>query len=83
METNQTPKQWYVGRTGNHQGLVCEEKTGKNIAVTYDKADAPLVALAPEMYECLVEAEDQSRMRRPIKKATWLKMISIIGRIRN
>ena len=40
-------KNWYVGKTGNHQGLVIEEGTGKNIAVAYDKKDAPLLAAAP------------------------------------
>ena len=44
-------KKWYVAKTGNHQGLVVEEETGKNIAVCYDKADAPLLAAAPALLE--------------------------------
>ena len=50
METK-TLKRWYEGKTGNHQGLVIEEETGKSIAVTYDKKDAPLIAAAPELLE--------------------------------
>jgi hypothetical protein len=51
-----TPGPWYVARMGNdHQGLVIAEGSGANVAVTYDKADAPLVALAPEMLDSLSE----------------------------
>lgn len=46
-------KHWYESKTGNHQGLVIEEETGRNVAVTYDKADAPLVAAAPALLEAL------------------------------
>ena len=51
--TTHTPKSWYVAKTGNHQGLVIDEKTGANIAVAYDKADAPLLAAAPAMLDLL------------------------------
>ena len=45
-------KNWYVAKMVNDfQGLVIDEQTGKNIAVTYDKKDAPLVAAAPELLE--------------------------------
>jgi hypothetical protein len=44
---------WYVASTGNHQGLVIEETTGANIAVTYDKENAPLVAAAPRLLNAL------------------------------
>lgn len=44
---------WYVVSTGNHQGLIVEETTGANIAATYNKHDAPLVAAAPELLEAL------------------------------
>lgn len=50
-------KNWYEGKTGNHQGLIIEEGTGKNIAVAYDKADAALIAAAPELLEALEAAE--------------------------
>ena len=42
-------RNWYVISTGNHQGLVVEEGTGANIAVTYDAKHAPLVAAAPDL----------------------------------
>ena len=46
-------KTWYVASTGNHHGLVVEEATGRNVAVTYNKADTPLVSAAPELLEAL------------------------------
>jgi hypothetical protein len=50
---------WYEANMGNdRQGLVIEEATGRNIAVTYDKADAALVAAAPELLDTLKEAVD-------------------------
>ena len=49
-----TPGPWYAANMGNdYQGLVIDEKTGANIAVTYDKRHAPFVAAAPAMYEAL------------------------------
>lgn len=48
---------WYVGKTGNHQGLVIEEGTGRTVAVAYNKADAPLLAAAPDMLSALKAAE--------------------------
>lgn len=47
---------WYEANTGNHQGLVVEEGTGRDVAVCYDKADAPLVAAAPELLAALQNA---------------------------
>ena len=44
-----TKRQWYEASTGNHQGLIIEEDTGENIAVSYDKADARLIAAAPDL----------------------------------
>ncbi len=56
-----TPGPWYVGKTGNHQGLVIAEKTGANVAVAYDKADAPILAAAPQMLVALTELERCTR----------------------
>ena len=42
-------RNWYRASTGNHQGLVAEEETGRSVAVTYDKADAALIAAAPTL----------------------------------
>jgi hypothetical protein len=51
--TEQKHAPWYEAKTGNHQGLIIEEGTGRNIAVAYDKSDAPLIAAAPAMLEAL------------------------------
>lgn len=48
-----TPGDWYVASTGNHQGLVASESTGDNIAIAYDKQDAPLLAAAPDLLDAL------------------------------
>jgi hypothetical protein len=57
MKTNN----WYKCNTSNGQGMVTDEVTGKTIAVTYDEANASLIAAAPEMYKMLAI----------IKKAYW------------
>lgn len=46
---------WYTHAPcpDDSQGLVYDEQTGRNIAVTYDPKDAPLVAAAPELLEVL------------------------------
>jgi hypothetical protein len=44
----------YEAKTGNHQGLIIEEETGRNVAVTYDKADAPTIVHAVNSYEDLL-----------------------------
>jgi hypothetical protein len=39
---------------GEHrQGLVIEDATGRNVAVTYEGKDAALVAAAPDLLEAL------------------------------
>ena len=45
---------WYKARmSGNGQGLVIEQDTGRDVAVTYDEKDAALVAAAPELLDAL------------------------------
>jgi hypothetical protein len=54
MTTTKTKDtQWYAAKTGNHQGLVIEEGTGRSVAVAYDKSDAPLLAAAPKLLSAL------------------------------
>jgi K+/H+ antiporter YhaU regulatory subunit KhtT len=61
-----TARNWYESNTGNHQGLIIEEETGKNIAVTYEKEHAALIVRAvnshdeltaslEEILQCLME----------------------------
>jgi len=40
---------WYAANTGNHQGLIIDEESGRSIAVSYEKEDANLIAAAPEL----------------------------------
>ncbi len=44
--------------------------------------NARLIAAAPELLEVLAEAEAQVRNRLYVKKATWLKMVEVINKIR-
>ncbi len=67
---------WYVASTGNHQGLIVEENTGKNIAVSYEKDNANLLAAAPELLEalqnCVIDAIQnltKTERRERIKQA--------------
>lgn len=48
---------WYVKKTSGNQALILDEKTGKDIAVAYDAANAPLLAAGPDMLEILRETE--------------------------
>ena len=51
-----TPKRWSVAKTGNHQGLIVDDNTGRNVAVSYDKEDADLIAAAPELLDACHDA---------------------------
>jgi len=51
--SEQASREWYTASMGNHQGLIVDMTTGNNIAVAYDKANAPLIAAAPELLETL------------------------------
>lgn len=44
---------WYVAKMDSHQGLIIDEADGRNVAVAYDKKDAPLLAAAPTMLEAM------------------------------
>lgn len=49
---------WYTAKTSGDQGLIIEEETGRNVAVVYDKKDAPLLAAAPELLQAVKEILD-------------------------
>lgn len=49
---NQT-QSWYVANGPGGQGHVVSETDGRNVAITYDEKDAPLVAAAPELLKAL------------------------------
>ena len=53
-QTGEAKMSWYKARmSGNGQGLVIEQDTGRAVAVTYDEKDAALVAAAPELLDAL------------------------------
>ena len=63
METKQ--KLWHASKAGNdHQGLVIEEG-GRTVAVSYQLADAALLAAAPDLLEACkfaLEATDDDEL---------------------
>lgn len=64
METvEHTKDAWYVSKTGDHQGLVVSEATGENIAVVYDKANAPLMAAAPDLLVAIRDIAGLAQMQ--------------------
>jgi hypothetical protein len=48
-----TQAPWYSKPSSGHQGLIISEATGANVAVSYDQADGPLIAAAPDLLEAL------------------------------
>lgn len=44
---------WHSTNAGPYQGLVISNDDGRNVAVTYRKDDAPLVAAAPDLLAAL------------------------------
>ena len=54
---------WYTSNTDT-QGLIIDECTGRTVAVSYDKKDAPLIAAAPDLLEAaetlLMDAIDRN-----------------------
>ena len=84
---NSTPGPWYEAKTGNHQGLIVSEKDGRNIAVAYDKKDAPLIAAAPKLLEALKMfmaqydiPGDRDRASRPEIRAAYEALAQVEGR---
>ena len=54
MSISAEARKFYVGKlAGDHQGVVVEGGTGRDIAVVYDKADTALLASAPELLALL------------------------------
>lgn len=68
MNEQTAPVQWYAANTGNHQGLIIDEKTGANIAVTYNAEHAAFIVTACNSHAALVDAL-QNLMDRAVKDA--------------
>lgn len=47
---------WHSQTTSADQGLIIDDETGRNVAVSYDAKDAKLIAAAPELLEALQSA---------------------------
>ena len=49
---------WYAAHNSNDQGLIIDEDTGENIAVSYKAKNASMIASAPEAASLLTETLD-------------------------
>jgi hypothetical protein len=47
------PVRWYDSKGSGGQGLICDERDGRTVAVAHDEKDAPLMAAAPRMRDAL------------------------------
>lgn len=57
MSTKHAHCVWYSNaKPSSAQGLIYEEHTGRNVAVTYDPKDAHLIAAAPDLLAALRRA---------------------------
>jgi hypothetical protein len=72
-------KNWYATKTSNihDQGLVVDEDTGENIAVSYKMENAPVLAAAPDLFESLNELVEliayDTRLYNIIGRERWKK----------
>ncbi len=75
-------KTWYTAKTGNHQGLIIEEETGRNVAVAYDAADAPLLSAAPDLLAACKGLEDDFPSGQPgnISSHVWDQIAAAIAK---
>lgn len=59
---------WYTKtKPEDTQGLICDEKTGRNVAVSYDPQDAQLIASAPALRDALTDLLAAIKQARTIK----------------
>lgn len=83
-KTAHTPG-WYVANTSSHQGLIIDENAGETIAIAYDKANAPLIAAAPDLLEALKLAmpyvEDCNSLTMEHADQMWAAIAKVEGQI--
>jgi hypothetical protein len=81
-----TPGPWYAEEKNPDEFEINAGEGGIEIAFVsinpQSKENAFVLAAAPDMLECIIEAEAQSRKRLPVKKETWLKMLATISKAR-
>jgi hypothetical protein len=44
---------WYGRNNSNGQGLIIDEETGRNVAISYDEKDTNLLSCAPELRKAI------------------------------
>lgn len=72
---------WYESRTANsHQVLVVDQSDGRNVAVTYDRKDARLIAKAPELLELARELVAGDETAHEFNFEEWLSLLAVPAR---
>lgn len=67
---------WYAMQaSGNGQGLVIAEGSGRNVAVTYDERDARLVAAAPAMGAALAKVRQFLENEPNLPNDGWMNEV--------
>ena len=85
-KSEHTPGPWSIDTRGGGLTIRATDKPNSNAwdiahVTSGSGANAALIAAAPDMYDILNEVEEASRLRRPIRKATWLKVCEVLRRI--
>jgi hypothetical protein len=73
----QSPKIWYAKTKDRLQGLIIDENTGANIAVSYNVDDADLIACAPELLFALKNLLEDVEYAQPKIKPGLIGNIQI------
>ena len=79
-----TPKnapEWYVTSTTNiaDQGFIADAKTGRSVAVVYDKNDAPLLAAAPALREACIHAMVNMELAGDMNSSAWRECYAAVA----
>lgn len=74
---------WYTkSKADDRQGLIIDEKTGTNIAVSYDAAHAPIIAAAPDLLQSCEELSNWMRERTGQSDGTKEMLIRAMNAIK-
>ena len=78
-----TPGPWSIDTRGGGLTIRATDKPNSNAwdiahVTSGSGANAALIAAAPELYSIMQEVYDASRLRRPIKKATFEKVCEVL-----
>ena len=68
-KTERAPGEWYEAKMAGDQGLIINELTGENIAITYKKENAAFIVKACNLHGELVEMLQDARLTVEVELA--------------